>query len=179
MYLPLNVPDHNPAISFSYFKYSIWLTAKIYPSTFCCSTCPQIYLFMSIAVQYFSLFGITQLNFRSSVGYVHTDPTGNKHTCLSSYSPLSNNKDLPVTPNTCVPAHRCTLPWPYLFIFILYFRLNAKIYPSTFLQLCMTVYLFIFMFLFHLTTKTYLLPHVLMYLYIYISVHELPVHFHT
>ena len=59
VYLPLNVPDHDPAISFSYFKYSIWLTAKIYPSTFYCSTCPQIYPFMSMPVQYFSLFGIT------------------------------------------------------------------------------------------------------------------------
>ena len=39
--------------------------------------------------------------------------------------------------------------------------------------------LFIFMFLFRLTTKTYLLPHVLVYLPIYIPVHELPVHFHT
>ena len=59
VYLPLNVPDHDPASSFSYFKYSICLTAKIYPSTFYCSTCPQIYPFMSIPVQYFSLFGIT------------------------------------------------------------------------------------------------------------------------
>ena len=33
VYLPLNVPDHDPACSFSYF-YSIRLTAKIYPSTF-------------------------------------------------------------------------------------------------------------------------------------------------
>ena len=57
--LPLNVPDHDPAISFSYFKYSIWLTTKIYPSAFYCSTCPQIYPFMSIPVQYFSLFSIT------------------------------------------------------------------------------------------------------------------------
>jgi len=34
VYLPLNVPDHDPACSFSYFKYSLWLTARIYPSTF-------------------------------------------------------------------------------------------------------------------------------------------------
>ena len=34
VYLPLNLPDHDPACSFSYFKYSIWLTAGIYPSTF-------------------------------------------------------------------------------------------------------------------------------------------------
>ena len=56
-------------------------------------------------------------------------------------SPLSNNKDLPVTTNAGVPAHRCTFSLPYLFIFILYFRLNAKIYPSTFLQRCMTLFI--------------------------------------
>ena len=70
VYLPLNVPDHDSASSFSYFKYSIWLTAKIYPPTSrsTCSTCPQIYQFISIPVQYFSLFGITLIcfPFRSS-----------------------------------------------------------------------------------------------------------------
>ena len=121
------------------------------------------------------------------LGYLHTDPPENifyVHTeiYLPVYlhtSSLSNNKDLHVTTNTCVPAHRCTFSLPYLFIFILYFRLNAKIYPSTFLQHCMT--LFIFMFLFLLTTKTYLLLHVIMYLpkYMYIPVRELHVHFHT
>ena len=35
------------------------------------------------------------------------------------------------------------------------------------------------MFLFRLTRKTYLFPHVLVYLHIYIPVHELPVNFHT
>ena len=33
VYLPLNLPDHDPACSFSYFKYSIWLTSRIYPPT--------------------------------------------------------------------------------------------------------------------------------------------------
>ena len=45
---------------------------------------------------------------------------------------LSNHKDLPVTTITCVHAHRCTHSWPYLFIFILSFRLTVKNYPSTF-----------------------------------------------
>ena len=45
----------------------------------------------------------------------------------------SNHKDLPVTTTTCVPGHRCTRPWPYLFIFILSFRLTVKIDPSKFL----------------------------------------------
>ena len=47
-------------------------------------------------------------------------------------SPLSKNKDLSVTTTTCVHAHICTRSWPYLFIFILSFRLTVKIYPSTF-----------------------------------------------
>ena len=34
-------------------------------------------------------------------------------------SPLPKNKDLPVTPTTCVPAYMCTRSWPDLFIFIL------------------------------------------------------------
>ncbi len=45
---------------------------------------------------------------------------------------MPKNKDLPVTTTTCVPAHICTRSWPYLFIFILSFRLTVKIYPSTF-----------------------------------------------
>ena len=45
----------------------------------------------------------------------------------------SNHKDLPVITTTCEPTHTCTRSWPYLFIFILSFRLTAKIYPSTFL----------------------------------------------
>ena len=146
VYLPLNVPDHDPGSSFSYFKYSIWLTAKIYPSVFYCSTCPQIYAFMSIPVQYFSLFSITYtLKFPliCSGTYTQIQPEINLPVYLHT-APLSNNKDLPVTTNTCVPAHRCTLPWHYLFIFILYFRLNAKIYPSTFLQQCMTPFICLF-----------------------------------
>ena len=126
---------------------------------------------MSIPVQYFSLFGITytvKFPLICYGTYTQIQPEINVPVYLHT-SPLSNNKDLPVTTNTCVPAQRCTLPWPYLFIFILYFRVNAEIYQSTFLLRCMTpVYLFIFMLLFRLTTKTYLLPHVLVYLRTYI-----------
>ena len=45
-------------------------------------------------------------------------------------SPLPKNKDLPVTTTTGVPAHICTRSRPYLFIFILSFRLTVKIYRS-------------------------------------------------
>ena len=37
----------------------------------------------------------------------------------------SNHKDLPVTTTTCVHAHRYTRSWPYLFMFILSFRLTV------------------------------------------------------
>ena len=47
-------------------------------------------------------------------------------------SPLPKNKDLHVTTTTCVHAHICTRSLPYLFIFILSFRLTVTIYPSTF-----------------------------------------------
>ena len=111
-------------------------------------TCSSVYLF--------SVF----LHFRQNMHiYLSTNLLEINLPVYLHTSLLSSNKYLPVTTNTCVPAHRCTLSWPYLFIFILYFRLNAKIHPSTFQLRCMT--LFIFMFLFRLTTKTYLLTHVL------------------
>ena len=53
--LPLNVPDHDPACSFSYFKYSIWLTSKIYPSTFLLlymSTDMSIHIYMYVNVAF-------------------------------------------------------------------------------------------------------------------------------
>ena len=45
----------------------------------------------------------------------------------------SNNKDLPVSTTTSVPADRCTRSLPYLFIFMQFFLITVKIYPSTFL----------------------------------------------
>ena len=43
----------------------------------------------------------------------------------------SHHKDLPVTTTICVHARRCTRSLPYLFVFILAFKLTVKIYPST------------------------------------------------
>ena len=66
------------------FILSFQLTAKFYLSTFCCSTCTQMHLFISIPVQFiFFLFGITQLPFHSSDG-VCTHRSTWKYTCLSS-----------------------------------------------------------------------------------------------
>ena len=86
VYLPLNVPDHYLACSFSYFYY-IRLTAKIYPSTF-------LLLYMSTDIpvhQYicsvFPHFRHNMHGYRSAhlLGYIHTDFPGNNFTCLSSY----------------------------------------------------------------------------------------------
>ena len=49
----------------------------------------------------------------------------------------SNHKDLPVSITTCVPDHRCTRSWSYLFIFT-FFLITVKIYPSTFLLFYMS-----------------------------------------
>ena len=129
------------------FILKITLTAKIYPSTFllrCMSTFVPVHQYTCSV--YFFFFGINckmtfQLIYWGT--YTQIQPEINLPVYLHT-SPLSNNKDLPVTTNTCVPAQRCTLSWPYLFIFILYFRLNAKIYPSTFLQRCMTLFICLF-----------------------------------
>ena len=83
---------------------------------------------------YFSFFGISyaktfQLIYWSNYPQIH--PKINvpvyPHASL-----LSNHKDLPVTTTVSIPAKRCTHSWPYLFIFILSFRLTVKNYPSTF-----------------------------------------------
>ena len=96
-------------------------------------TCSSLYLF--------SLFLIFRHNLHNDLStllwYLHTDPPENKFTCLPSCFSSSNNKDLLVTTTTCIPAHRRTRSWPYLFIFRLSFRLTVKIYPSMFLLFCM------------------------------------------
>ena len=48
VYLPLNVPVHDPTCLFSYL-YSTWLTAKIYPSTFL-----QLYMSTDISVHHYT-----------------------------------------------------------------------------------------------------------------------------
>ena len=63
------------------------------------------------------------------LGYVHTDHHA---------SSLPKNKYLPVTTTTCVPAHRCTRSWPYLFICIQSFWEPFKVYLSTFLLFYMS-----------------------------------------
>ena len=105
---------------------------------------------------YFLFFGITcTMSFRLVYWgtYRHIYPKRNVPVYLHAFL-WSNNKYLPVSTTTCVPAHRCTRSWPYLFIFIV-FLITVKIYPSTFLLFYMStdvpvhhytclVYLFIF-----------------------------------
>ena len=86
VYLPLNVPDHDPACSFSYF-YSIRLTAKIYPSTFlllCMSTDLSVHLYTCSVFLPFR-YNIHSYLSAHLLGYVHTFLPGNKFTCLALY----------------------------------------------------------------------------------------------
>ncbi len=96
---------------------------------------PQLWVYMSTDVpvqQYtcsvcFFFFGVTctmtfQLIYWGTYTQIHPKiylPVY-LHAFLSS-----NHKDLPVTTTTCVHAHRCTRSWPYLFMFILSFRLTV------------------------------------------------------
>ena len=94
--------------------------------------------------------------------------------------PLSNNKYLPVTITTCIPAHRCTLSWPYLFIFNISTALHDSVYlhashssnhkdlPVTTATCmlahrytCSLPYLFILIISFRQTICTYLSSHLL------------------
>ena len=139
-------------------KLSIRLTVKIYLSTFLLlyiSTYVPVHQY-TCSVDFF-LFGITcSVTFQLICWRMYTQiyPKINLSVYLHA-SPLSNNKVLPVTTTTCVHAHRCTRSGPYLFMFILSFRLTATIYLSTFLLLNMStgvpvhqytcsVYLFLF-----------------------------------
>ena len=89
---------------------------------------------------YFFFFGITcTMTFQLICWgtYTQIHPKINVPVYLHA-SLSSNHKDLPVTTTTCVHAHRCTRSGPYLFIFILSFRLTVKFYPSTVLLFYMS-----------------------------------------
>ena len=132
MYLFMTLPVH--------FQTFILITVKIYPSTF-------LLFYMSTAVPvhhytcsvYLFLFGITstitfQLVYWGSYTQIHPKI----HLPVYRHAFLwSNNKDLPVSTTTCVPAHKCTRSWPYLFILIV-FLITVKIDPSTFLMFSMS-----------------------------------------
>ena len=103
-------------------------------SSLYCSACPQMYLFITIPVQLYSSFSAqhAQWPFKSSLDtYTQIHPKISVPVYPHA-SPLPKTNDLPVSTTTCVPAHSCTRSWPYLFIFILSFRLTVKIYSSTF-----------------------------------------------
>ena len=120
-----------------------WLTVNIYPSTFL-----LFYMYADVPIHhytclvYFFFFGISctmtfQLIYWGTYKQIHLkiNLPVYLHASLSS-----NHKDLPVTTTTCVHARTCTRSWPYLFIFILAFRLTVNIYPSTVLLFYMYTY---------------------------------------
>ena len=122
-----------------YFHSFILITVKIYPSTF-------LLFYMSIDVPVphytcsicFFFFGVTcAMTFQLFYWGTYTQIHPKIYLPVYLHASLSNHRYLPVTTATCVHAHRCTRSWPYLFMFILLFRLTAEIYPSTFLLLHM------------------------------------------
>ena len=129
------------------FRLSFQLTVKIYPFTvllFYMSTDVPVHRYTCSVCFFF--FGIIytmtfQLIYWGTYTQIH----------LKIYLPVylhaflsSNHKYLPVTTTTCVHAPRCTRSWPYLFMFILSFRLTIRstrqrFYCST----CKQIHLFI------------------------------------
>ena len=136
-----------------------------------------MYLFSTMPVQFISSF---------SAQHAHWPFNSSPGTYLQIYPKIivpvyphaflwCNNKYLPVSTTTSVPAHRCTRSWPYLFIFILSFRLTVKIYPSTFPLFCMSTdvhvpqctcsFIFIFILFFRHNLRNDLSTHILEYLH--------------
>ena len=106
------VPAHNPFITLRvHFHIVFPITVKIYPSTFL-----LFYVSTDVPVHhytcsvYFLFFGITctmsfQLVYWGT--YTHIHPKRNVPVYPHAFL-WSNNKYLPVSTTTFVPAHRCT-----------------------------------------------------------------------
>ena len=117
------------------------ITVKIYPSTFllfCMSTDVPFHHYNCSV--YFFFFGITcamtfQLVYWGNYRHIH--PKRNVPVYPHAFL-WCNNKYLPVSTTTSVPAHRCTRSWPYLFICIQSFWEPFKVYLSTFLLFYMS-----------------------------------------
>ena len=134
-YLPVStttsVPAHRCTRSWPYLfncNTVFLISVKLDPSTvllFYISTDLPVHQYTCLV--YFLFFGISyaktfQLIYWSTYPQIH--PKINvpvyPHASL-----ISNHKDLPVTTTISIPAKRCTCSWPYLFIFILSFRLTV------------------------------------------------------
>ena len=103
-FVTLPVPVHT-VIPINRLDLPVKVSTALYVNRY---TCSSVYLF--------SLFLHFQHNMHSYLsthllGYVHTDPHA---------SPLPKNKYLPVTTTTCVPALKCTLPFHFHTLNILY-----------------------------------------------------------
>ena len=99
-----------------------------------------MYLFITIPVQFIVFFGVTctvsfQLVYWGT--YTHIHPKGNLPVYLHA-SLWSNNKDLPVSTTTSVPANRCTRFMTLPVHFNTVFLITVKIDPSTFLLFYMS-----------------------------------------
>ena len=124
VYLHASLPSNHKDLFMTlpvHFQTFILITVKMYPSTFL-----LFYMSTDVPVHhytcsvYFFIFGIKSTVIFQLVywgTYTHIHPK--IHLPVYPHAFLwSNNKDLPVSITTSVPAHRCTRSWPYLFIFI-------------------------------------------------------------
>ena len=173
VYLPIDVPIHDPTCSFLYFylfmtqpvHFLFRLTAKIYLSTFLLlyihrCTCSLVYLFISS----FSA-SHAQLLLIYWGTYMQIYPKINVHVYLHA-SLLSNCKDMPVTTTTCAHAHMSTLSLPYFSFWFLHSNkplvLTCPLTCSTYSQIHPFIRLLVpFLFFTWLYMLTYLSTHLL------------------
>ena len=109
------------------FRLLFRLTIKIYPLTvllFYMSTDVPVHQYTCSVCFFF--FGITcTMTFQLIYWGTYTQIHPKIYSPVYLHAFLSfNHKDLPVTTRTCVHAPKCTRSWPYLFMFILSFRLT-------------------------------------------------------
>ena len=97
------------------------------------STCSSLYLFSFFFFHFWHNLHVHNNLWTHLLGHLPTDSPENYLSVYPHASVSSNHKDLPVTTTASLPAPRCIRSWPYVFVFILSFRLTAEIYPSTFL----------------------------------------------
>ena len=127
VYMPIDVPVHDPIMYPFIFRLSFRLTVKIYLFMVL-----LFYMSTDVPVQQYTcsvcffFFSITctmtfQLIYWGTYTQIH--PKIYLPVYLNAFL-SSNHKDLHVT-TTCVHAPRCTCSWPYLFMFILSFRLTV------------------------------------------------------
>ena len=109
VYLPIDVPVHNPTHSFSYSLSDNHQDLPVNVSTVLhvhrC-TCSSLYLFSLFLIFWHNLYSVLSTRLIYWGIYTHIHPKRNLPVYPHAF-PWSNKKYLPVS-TTCVPAHICT-----------------------------------------------------------------------